>query len=197
MAYRSSGRTGSSSRSGAAPRRSGGGNPNNALAMGAAVLVVAVVVVLLVTLKGGKKAKPVEEPVVVAQPVVPPPSTTPTKPPPPAFPPRDAKMDKIISDAKALVKTFEGPGALATRLYEESIQAKQAGKEDVWQAKLEEASKILRDIRDQWNEIVDQLPETKDYSQQEVANHYFGRENNTVNQYLKNEAAISKPLRPR
>ncbi len=191
MAYRSNGRGGSSRSSGGYSSRKGGSN--NALAYGAAGLVLAVVVVLVMTLKGGKKPEPQKTDVGSA-----PPTAQPTTPPPPTKPaeaPYPAVDPQIITDAKALVKTFEGPAALAQRLYDEGLRAKQAGDDATWQSKMEEASQHLTEIQDQWNELIQRMPTSKSYDEEQVANHVLGREGNVVNRALSLLSAIHKTQR--
>jgi hypothetical protein len=100
-----------------------------------------------------------------------------------------------MTKAKALAKSFEAPAAEAQRLYDEGMKAKKAGDDATWQSKMSEASRVLQGVQDEWNELILQLPQTKDYDQEQVANHYLGHEGNTVTRALTLLSNIHKTMR--
>ncbi len=70
----------------------------------------------------------------------------------------------------------------ATDLYNESVQAKQAGVLDLWQEKMAEARSRMGELTDVWNdEIVLKMPHNWDWDEDQVADHYFGEIWNDVN----------------
>jgi hypothetical protein len=151
------------------------------------------IIALLVFVMGGKKAKapaPEPEPEPVATPAAEPPKPKPPEAPP--FPPVDAK---VIEQAKAVAKKAADPANRAKRIYDEAMEAKRAGKDDVWQQKLAEADDLLSAVQDEWNEVIQQMPTSKDYDEEEVANHYVGKEGREITKALSLLPAIKKSLR--
>lgn len=158
MAYSSRGAGGrSTSRGGgrssyAAPRGGGGNNAMPAVIAGVVILVVVVLAVVLL----GKKGKP---------------ATTRPAPPPieqpapvvvkkgPALGPRPNLPADIIARAKAMMPRIRIASQQGTKLGEEAVKAKQAGDQDAWQAKLEEARMILKSGRDEWRAVEDEVAE--------------------------------------
>jgi hypothetical protein len=80
-------------------------------------------------------------------------------------------------------------------LYDEAMAARAAGKPEEWQEKLEEAAQALVEINDRWNEIVVSMPPSDHYDAEEVANHYLGKEGDTVRKAMQTMAAIKKSRR--
>lgn len=163
----------STSSRGGAPR---GGGSTNTVATVVAVGLVAVIIGAVVFMSGGKKDKgPAPLPKATTAPVVAP--TVPSKPPPPAFP---AMPSSKLTEASALVQSFQGDSAKAEALYEESQKAKKAGDDAAWQSKLKQAIGLASGINSKWNEFIATLPSSKDYDEEEVARHYFEKESGAV-----------------
>lgn len=184
---RGSSRSGSSSRGGGSPR---GGSTNTAATV-VAVAVVGLIVggVILMSGKKGNAPKPVIPASVPAPtPVVP----VSTKPPPPPYPEMPAAK---VTEAAALVNTFEADAAKAEGLYKESQQAKKDGDDVKWQSKLKEAKDLVSDIKDKWNDFIGGLPTSKDYDQEDVARHYLEKQSGRVAQLTKVLAAMKSDER--
>ena len=192
MANRNSSRGGSrgSSRSGSRTAPS-----TNMAAYAFAVVALVAIVIILVVVMGGKDEPRPEAPSV-------PVSTTPVGPAAKAGPvvkpaaPYPKIDDALISKAKALVKTFDAPAAAGDRLYDDGMRAKKSGDDKTWQKDMEEAMSKYQEIQDAWNELIAQMPKSKDYDEEQVANYYLGHEGNQVTKYLTRLQAIRKTLRP-
>jgi hypothetical protein len=188
MAYRS---RSSSGRRGGPPARSNG----NPAAMAIAIVVVLGGLGAVVFFMASKKDKPPPKP--PPAPVVP---VTPPKPPvvkppdPPPYPPLSAdRIAAVRAEVKEL--KLDETAKKVQVLYDEAMIAKGKGDEATWQAKLREAAKLLETINDQWNEIVATMPSSKDYNEDEVANHYVGDEATQVNKALGLLPGIKKQIR--
>ena len=178
------------------PRRGGGGGGGgNTAGYLVAGLFVVGLVVLLIVLASGKKEPPPravdrtpEE--APAQPAAPP------KPKEPEAPPYPPVEPKVLEDARALVRRFAEPAARANALYDDAVKAKHAGNDDLWQKKLAEADELLEPINDEWNEkVIARMPASKDYDEEQVANHWLGKEGQELTRALRNLPAIKKSLR--
>jgi hypothetical protein len=181
-----------SSRGGSRGARSGGGGGAGPLIL--AVLLVAGVIGGIVVFATNKKDPP------AAAPTAPPPSTvpvapqpgTPKPPPPPPYPPLDASrvlsIKKEIGEMEPLAKKGQA-------LHDEAKALKDAGKDAEWQKKLREAVEPLEEIQDRWNEIIASLPSTKDYDEEDVANHYIGTEAEKVRKWLAPLMGLKKQMR--
>ena len=55
------------------------------------------------------------------------------------------------------------------------MAAEQDGDDDLWQAKLREAAEYFHEIKELWNDLIEDMPASDDYDEEEVANHYLGR----------------------
>jgi len=161
MAYSSRGAGGrSTSRTGgrsnySAPRGGGGNSAVPAVIAGVVILVVVVLAVVVL----GKKDKPAPKP--------PPPPPT-EQPAPvvvkkgPELGPRPNLPSDIIARAKAMMPRIRTASQQGTKLGDEAVKAKQAGDQDAWQTKLEEARMILKSGRDEWRAIEDEVAEFLD-----------------------------------
>jgi len=177
MAYPSSTRRPSAYRGGPPPKRSG-----NAAAVVIAGVVVVGLIVLVVAVSGGSKPPPPSEtPVVKATPTpAAPPSTSPAAEKPwPVIPP------ETFEQAKTLAASFADDARRADALYSESLKAKQAGDDALWQKKLGEAKQLYEGIKNRWNDFVDGLPSNRDHDAEEVLRKFFLRESGQVQAYIK------------
>jgi hypothetical protein len=178
---------------GAPPRRGGGGGGNAAYVV-AGLFVVGIIVALVVVMSGDKKPKPPPA-IVEAPPVAVAPPTASSVPPaatPPPFPPVDPK---ILEQARAVAKKSAEPAERAKAIYDEAMKARKGGDDALWQKKLLEADELLTTIQDEWNEVIQQMPSSKDYDEEEVANHYLGKEGQQITKALMLIPAIKKSLR--
>jgi hypothetical protein len=116
----------------------------------------------------------------------------PDEPPPPPYPNIDAA--KILA-IKAKVKDFDPLIEKGQALYDEAMKFKNAGKDAEWQAKLREAAKPFEEVKDAWNEIIAEMPSSADYTEEDVANHYLGKEGNRVTKALSTLAGLKKQMR--
>jgi hypothetical protein len=155
--------------------------------------VVAVVGGLVFLMSGGKKEKPLVE--TVYEPPPTPEPSEPAKTKEPEKPPYPKVEPRLIEQARAVAKKAADPAARAKRVYDEAMEAKRKGNDDLWQAKLAEADEILTPLQDEWNEIIQQMPSTKDYDEEEVANHYVGKEGREIQKALALLPGIKKSLR--
>ena len=167
----------------------GGGGSSNAIAYVVAIAVVGLIIGLVVMMSGKKDApKP--------PPKAPPPApVAPVKPAAPAAAPYPQVPAAKLEEARTLAKSFEADAAKANVLYDESIRAKKAGDDAVWQSKLKDARGLLEGIKDQWTEFIATLPSSKDYDEEAVARHYFEREGGKVTQLIKKLAAMKSDER--
>lgn len=172
--------------------RSGGSN--NAMAVGVAAILVLGVVAAIILMSGGKDPN---VPVPPASPPAPPSSakvdgpSAPVRGPPPAVP-----LAMILS-ARDKVKTFAAIAERGKAAYAEAQAARSANDQELWQDKLREAGEYFGQINDEWNEVIDALPEAKDWDKEDVANHYLGRESGDVTKMVEPLEGIRKSLRPK
>jgi hypothetical protein len=174
--------------------RRGGGGGGNAAYVVAGLFVVGIIVALIVVMGGDKKKKPAPS-VAAAPPAAP--STpearpVPSTPAPPPFPPLDPK---VLEQARAVAKKSAEPAERAKAIYDEAMKARKSGDDALWQKKLLEADEILTVVQDEWNEVIQQMPTSKDYDEEEVANHYLGKEGQQITRALSLIPAIKKSLR--
>jgi hypothetical protein len=187
MAYASGSRTGSARGSGrGGPPRRGGSSNATAYAVAAVLVLGAVGLVLALSGGGGDKKK--DTPTATA--TVPTTKPTPTAPPPKAEKPYPPMPPGKAEEARTLVASFAADASRADGYYQESVRAKQAGNDALWQSKLKEAKQLYHGINERWNEFVMTLPTNRDYDQEQVVAHYFPRENGQVATYVKNLRAM-------
>lgn len=172
----------------------GGGGGTNAMAYGVAgVVVILIVVVFMVA----SKNKPKPAPAPVAGPAVTvagPAASTPTAPPAKPFPPIS---NSLLEEGRTLATTFDADAKRADVLYEEARQAKGRNDETTWQSKMREAVRIYDSIKSRWNDFVGRLPTGNGYDVEDMARHYFPRENGVVAKFTKNLAAVKTDLKLR
>ena len=176
----------------------GGGGGNNATMVVIGVLFVGVVVAIIIVATD-KKKKPEPPPQQ--------PSTELTGDLRPVKPvekeePKDERMpppeisEDLRESAKKIATDMVELGKQGDALYEEAMQAKQDGDDNLWQRKLKEAKAIFEDIREQWNEvIIGNMPSNQDWDEEQVANHYLGKEGSKVAEALERLAYIKKQVR--
>lgn len=176
MAYTSSSRRPSTYRGGPPPKRSG----NTAAVVIAGVVVVGLVVLVVAASGGSKPTPPPETPVIRATPPPTPPPTSPAAEKPwPVIP------AETFEQAKTLASSFADDARRADALYSESLKAKQAGDDALWQKKLGEAKQLYEGIKNRWNDFVDALPSNRDHDAEEVLRKFFLRESGQVQAYIK------------
>ena len=111
------------------------------------------------------------------------------------LPPPDINP-QILKTAQQIVEEILVIQQEADGIYKEAMQAKKDGDDTLWQRKLKEAKTRYADILDRWNEeIISQMPSNNDWNEEEVANHYLGKEGSQVNKALENLAYIKKQIR--
>lgn len=160
-----------------------------------AILVVVGVIALVVFLSSGKKGG--DKDTIRAST----PSTTrptnpgtsvPDAPKPPPYPEISMDLKKramtLATEAKELSKKGEA-------VYEEAMAARRDGNDDLWQEKLAEAGEYFYEIRELWNELIAEMPASDHYDEEQVANHYLGREGSIVSKALSRLTDIKKQRR--
>jgi hypothetical protein len=181
---------------GRAPSRrggAGGGGQNPALYLGAGVAVIgALALVVVLATKGKKEPPPKVEPPPAPETPAPAVASTPKPPAEKPYPPLDPK---VLADAKAIAAKVEEPARRADVLYNEAMEARKAGNDDVWQQKLAEASEILEQVQDEWNELLARIQPGNGYDEEQIANHWLGPEGRKVSKALERLAAIKKSRR--
>lgn len=148
---RSSSRGGGSRYGGS--RGGGGGGQNNPLPMVLAGVGVLAVIGLVVVMT---KKSPAKEP-SAPPPAQAPAAATPVKPKEPELGPKPVLPNDIINRAKALTPRLKEASTKGKKLYDEALAAKAAGDDDQWQALMAEGREVLGLVRDEWNEIEDQV----------------------------------------
>lgn len=199
MAQRSrssrSSRSSSSSRGGRRPagrgapqRRSGGNGPTIA----AAVIVLGVLGAVVFFASQGSSRKPAPLPpaedTIQPAPVDVGPGEKPRIPPP--------DLPSHIKDAaQELVREARGLRQEGETIYKQANDAKKAGDEDLWQAKLREAAAVLQQIKDGYNDLIVEMPTNNDWDEEQVANHYLGAEADSITRALNRLSDIQKQRR--
>jgi hypothetical protein len=177
------------------PPARGGGGGNNATAMGVAVILVVGVVAAIIVMNSGKDKKPSTVP--TPPPVVQSPPTKPDVPKKPERGPPPALSKDVIASARERVKTFPALAEKGRALLDEAQNAKRADDQDLWQQKLGEAQEYFSQIKEEWNEVIAQMPSNKEWDEEEVANHYLGAESSQVSKLLEPLEGLTKALRPK
>ncbi len=185
---RGSSRSGSSSRGGGSSRSGGSGGGGGSTNTAATIVAVAVVGLIIggVVLMSGKKKEAPKSTLPAAVPAAAPKAAVDTTPKAKPFPPMPQEK---VTEAVALVKTFEADSAKADAIYAESLRAKADGDDVKWQAKFTEFDHLLQGIKRKWTDFIDSLPSNADYDVEEVARHYFEKEGGRVAQLTKKLAA--------
>jgi hypothetical protein len=179
---------------GRSPSRRGGGGGQNSMAYVVAGVVVVGLLGLVVLLATRNKTETPSRVVEQPPPVAPPP-VEPEKPKAPAakpYPPIDAA---VLADARAIAARVEEPHKKADALYNEAMAARKDGNDELWQQKLAEASEILEQVQDEWNEVLARIQPGNGYDEEEIANHWLGPEGRKVSKALERLAAIKKSRR--
>jgi hypothetical protein len=99
------------------------------------------------------------------------------------------------AEAKSLATSFEADARRANALYDESLRAKKAGDDALWQSKLKEAKQLLHEINEKWNEFIASLPSNRDHDEEDVVRHFFERENGQVATYTRKLANMKSDER--
>lgn len=158
----------------------------------AAVLVLAVLGAVVFFASQGK-TKRVEPPAPPPETIQPAPVETapgekPRMPPPPLPAHLQEQARELVKQARSLKTQGEA-------VYKEASAAKQAGDEDLWQAKLREAAGYFQQIKDGYNALLEQVPGNDDWDEEEVANHYLGNEADSISRALGRLFDIQKQRR--
>lgn len=159
-----------------------------------AILVVVGVIALVVFLSTGKGNKD-EQTNRASTPVVRPsnPGTsTPDAPKPPAYPEISIDLKRRAMDLATQAKELSKKGEA---VYDEAMAARRDGNDDLWQEKLAEASEYFYEIRELWNDLIAEMPASDHYDEEQVANHYLGREGSIVSKALSRLTDIKKQRR--
>ena len=188
---RGSGRSGGSSRGGSRPPARGGGNG----AMVAAVLVVVGVIGLVVFLTAGKGKQddgPNRASTNPAPHATNPGTSTPAAPTPPPWPELSMDLKRRAMEVANKAKELSAQG---NAVYDEAMTAHREGDDDLWQEKLAEANEYFYEIRELWNDLVAEMPASEHYDEEEIANHFLGREGSIVSNALSRLTDIKKQRR--
>lgn len=81
----------------------------------------------------------------------------PTKPKEPELGPKPNLPTEIINRAKALMPRVKVASDKGKQLYDDALGARAGGDDDQWQALMAEGREVLGIVRDEWNEIEDQV----------------------------------------
>jgi hypothetical protein len=188
MAYSSRGSSGrgaggrSSSRGGGSRYGGGGGGKNSPMPMVLAGVGLIGVIALVVVMT--KKSPPKE-------PEAPPPAATPAaaapvKPKEPELGPKPALPPEIITRAKSLMPRVKEASAKGKKFYDDALAAKAAGDDDKWQQLMADGREVLGLVRDEWNEIEDQVETylkghpSKGWDYQMVIDSYLRAESGSI-----------------
>lgn len=195
-----SGRSGGSSRGGSRPAGRGGSRPparggGGNGAMVAAVLVVVGVIGLVVFLTAGK-GKQDDGPNRASTNPTPhathPGTSTPAAPTPPPYPELSMDLKRRAMEVANKAKELSAQG---NAVYDEAMTARREGDDDLWQEKLAEANEYFYEIRELWNDLVAEMPASEHYDEEEIANHFLGREGSIVSNALSRLTDIKKQRR--
>ena len=160
-----------------------------------AILVVVGVIALVVFMTAGR-GKPDQGPARASTPTVHRPTSSgtsvPDAPKPPPYPEINMDLKKramaLATQAKELSKKGEA-------VYDEAMAARREGNDELWQEKLAEAGEYFYEIRELWNELIAEMPPSNHYDEEEIANHYLGREGSIVSKALSRLTDIKKQRR--
>jgi len=174
-----------------APQRSNGGMGPIIIAI---VLVVGAVGLIVALSSGGSDERDRAPETSYTPP--PPPSSQPDVPQPPPYPPISAGLKQKAKDIAREAAEIKKEGE---KIYQEAMAARRADDQDLWQAKLGEASDLFLGIQDLYNELLeemyDEIPSDCPYDVEEVANHYLGREADTITRAISRLTDIKKQRR--
>lgn len=167
----------------------GGGKGNNAMPVAIAVGAVVLVIVLVVVMSGGKKPS-LPPPGPAPAPVAAPADPNAGKPKVPERGPQPQLPQSLIQRARALVSTFEEASKKGTDLHKQAMEAKEKGDDAAWQSLMEEARGVLKDARDEWSAIEEEVQSLLDakpsrgWGVDEVMDVYFRVESSKVSSLL-------------
>lgn len=197
MAYSSRASGGrSSSRGGGRPSsgRSGGGGskPSNPMPVIIAIAAVVLVIGIVVVMTSGKP--PVAPPATPPPPTAAPADAGAGKPKPPERGPTPVLPQSLVSKARGLVSLFEEANTKGTALHKQAMEARAKGDDTAWQDLMEQARGVLKDARDQWGAIEEEVQAvldakpSKGWGVDEVMDVYFKAESSKV------QSLLDKPL---
>lgn len=160
-----------------------------------AILVVVGVIALIVFLASGQGSKNEEtlraSPTPTMHPTNPR-ASQPEAPEPPPYPAISMDIKRRAMDVANQAKELQKKGEA---VYEEAMAARREDDQDLWQEKLAEANDYFYEIRELWNELIAEMPSNEHYDEEQVANHYLGREGSIVSKALSRLADIKKQRR--
>ena len=106
--------------------------------------------------------------------------------------------DDIRDMAQEIVANMEQVRPKADALFDQGVEAKQAGNLEKWKEKMGEAVELYDGIRAEWNGLVEEVMglgiENNDWDAEQIVNHHLASEGGKISDALKKLAYIKKQL---